>query len=279
MHVLIPGGSGLVGRSLISYLALKNYKISVLTHKKTVKKNLNFPDSIEVLKIGDPLPRVDAIINLAGARISTYPLTKSRLKTILSSRLDMIEYLYENYKDRDISKIHFLQASATGLYKSGNNAPYLCDENGDIDNNDYSFMCKSIERKASLHFSNVTFLRLGVVLGNGGGLVSLLKFIPRIKILGQTNYVPYILNQDLAYALELILTRKVFGTVNLCSDKYLKVNEVLSLAQKNHPKFTLKIPGLFLKLDKRGQLLLVNQKIKPQKLLIYGFNFSQTPIL
>ncbi len=268
MRVLIAGGSGLVGRTLAPYLLSKGFEVTVLTHRKKIKHNLNFKEEIKVVKIGDPLGDVDVIVNLAGERISTYPLTKRRIKTLLKSRLDVINFLKERYKHK-LSTIHFLQASATGIYVNTKKEEDLPKLSSCV----YSNMCKEIESAANKAFLNCSNLRLGVVVGNGGGIVSLLKFLPKIKFTHGDNCIPYIKNEDVALAIYKIITNKLTGNVNLCSNKYLSLNELLELCQKEHfgPKFL--IPKILLKLDKRGALLLPNQKIKPQKLLNLGINF------
>lgn len=265
MRILIPGGSGLVGSAAIPYLLSQGHDIMVLTHRKTVKNNLNFPSNIKVFKLGEPLPTTDAIINLSGAKISSLPLTKGRINTLLNSRLQIINYLKEAYTE-SCNKIFFLQASASGIYANG--------DNKNIANSIYSKLCQRIESETFTSFKHCASLRLGVVVGSNGGLVSLLRFLPKIQFIGAHNYVPYIKNEDLARALNFILTHALTGNIDLVSDKFLQVNELLSLCQKDHfgPKFY--IPKFVLKLDKRGALLLANQKILPQRLLDKGFNFT-----
>lgn len=268
MHILIPGGSGLVGSRLAIYLNNLGHNITVLTHRHRVKNNLNFPENIKVLKMGETLPDVECIINLAGERISTYPLSHSRINKLIDSRLNIINYL-KNYYQKTSSQILFLQASATGIYQNTHD-----ELDCPLADSIYSKMCQKIEAQAQKAFEHCTLLRLGVVVGQGGGLVSLLRFMPKIQFINAKNYIPYILNDDLAKAIALILEHKLTGNINLCSDKYLTVNELLSLCQNHHLKINFYLPKFILKLDKRGQLLLSDQKIKPQRLLDLGFKFS-----
>lgn len=268
MHILIPGGSGLVGSRLAVYLNSLGHQVYVLTHRQRIKNNLNFPIAIQVLKMGADLPEIDCIINLAGERISTYPLSSSRMNKLIDSRLNVINYL-KNYYQNKSSQILFLQASATGIYQNTH-----AEINCPIADNIYSKMCQQIEDQAQKAFAHCALLRLGVVVGQGGGLVSLLRFIPKIQFISARNYIPYILNDDLAKAIALIIEHKLTGKINLCSDKYLTVNELLSLCQNHHPRINFYLPKFILKLDKRGQLLLVDQKIRPQRLLDLNFKFS-----
>lgn len=268
MHILIPGGSGLIGSHLAVYLNSIGHQVYVLTHRQKIKNNLHFPNAIQVLKIGEALPDIDCIINLAGERISTYPLSRSRINKLIESRLNIINYLKNYYQDRS-SSILFLQASATGIYQNTH-----AEINCPIADNIYSKMCQQIEAQAQKAFEHCVFMRLGVVIGPGGGLASLLHFIPKIQFINAKNYIPYILNDDLAKAIALILEHKLTGEINLCSNKYLTVNELLSVCQNHHPNINFYLPKFILRLDKRGQLLLVDQKIRPQKLLELGFEFS-----
>ena len=268
MRILIPGGSGLVGSHLASYLNNLGHKVYVLTHRKKIKNNLNFPIDIKVLKMEEALPDIDCIINLAGESISAYPLSSSRINKLIKSRLNVINYL-NNYYHNKSSQIFFLQASATGIYQNTH-----IEINCPVADNIYSKMCQQIEAHAQKAFKHCTLMRLGVVIGQGGGLVSLLRFIPKIQFINAQNYIPYILNDDLAKAIALILEHKLTGEINLCSNKYLTVNELLSLCQNHHPNIKFYLPKFILKFDKRGQLLLVDQKIRPQRLLNLNFKFS-----
>src|SRR5574344_401466 len=269
MRILVSGGSGFIGRALVNRLLKSHHSVWVYTHKKNFINNLDFVKNVTVITNTDFFPDVDIIVNLSGEAIDKYPLTKSRLKKILSSRIDTLEILKNKYSNRLPN--HLLQASATGIYIQGKNI----DENSSIDNTVYSNLCYEIEKKAkNIPCTGVTLLRLGVVIGDNGGLVRNLKYLPRPYIIDGNNKVPYICLDDCVKAILFTIENKIYGPVNLCCDNFLNVNEILKLCK---PNSFLNIPCLkpLLKLDKRAQLLLTNQEITPKKLIENGFVFTK----
>ncbi len=271
MKILVAGGSGFIGRELITLLHKEEDTIFVYTHQKNVTNNLGFQKEITVLKADDEFPEVDVIVNLSGESIAEKRLTKSRLEEIQNSRLETIDLLSEKYAGNFPS--HFIQASATGIYKDNCQQ----DEKGELADNVYANICKAIENKAGelqvKHKTNISICRIGVVIGPGGGLVDNLKYMPRLYIIGGSNYIPYLSVNDCASAINHIITSKLYGIFNLCSDHFLTANQLLKLASSS--KFlTIPIPKLALKFDKRGELLLTNQRIIPKSLKENGFVFD-----
>lgn len=129
---------------------------------------------------------------------------------ILSSRLDTLNLLFEEYKLR-APKL-FIQASATGIYKD----KAQCDETGELGDNDYAKICKAIEDKALSFAKNSTFLyskiclaRIGVVVGRGGGLSQNLRFYQSFTLcLVTTPYLTFFL---------MILLKLLISSLTKCS--------------------------------------------------------------
>ena len=119
----------------------------------------------------------------------------------------------------------------------------------------------------------ISILRIGVVVGDGGGLVENLKYLPTLHLIGGSNYIPYLKISDCAKAIKLIIEKRIQGNINLCSDHYLTANELLKLSSSSK-HLTVPVPKFALKLDKRGELLLTNQRISPATLKENGFVFD-----
>ena len=99
MRILITGGSGFIGRELVTLLRKQNDTIFVYTHKKQITNNLGFSNDISILQASDDFPDVDVIVNLAGESIAQKRLSQKRLNEILKSRLDTIDLLAEKYAE------------------------------------------------------------------------------------------------------------------------------------------------------------------------------------
>ena len=284
MKILVCGGSGFIGRALCRNLIAQRHQVNIYTHisdvakilkKATFLRNIFGSPNFRLVNLYNEFPNVDVIINLSGESIAKKKLTLKRMDEILSSRLDTLDLLLEEYRLR-APKL-FIQASATGIYKD--NAD--CDETGELGDNDYAKICKAVEDKAlsfaknsTFRYSKICLARIGVIVGRGGGLSQNLRFLPKLHFIPGDNTIPYILLDDIVSAFNLIINKKISGPVNLCSDEDINLNKLISLCKPNSP-LTIPCPRKLLKLDKRGELLLADQKVKPSVLLENGFTFTK----
>ena len=284
MKILVCGGSGFIGRALCRNLIAQRHQVNIYTHisdvakilkKATFLRNIFGSPNFRLVNLYNEFPNVDVIINLSGESIAKKKLTDKRMDEILSSRLDTLDLLLEEYRLR-APKL-FIQASATGIYKD--NAD--CDETGELGDNDYAKICKAVEDKAlsfaknsTFRYSKICLARIGVVVGRGGGLSQNLRFLPKLHFIPGDNTIPYILLDDIVSAFNLIINKKISGPVNLCSDEDINLNKLISLCKPNSP-LTIPCPRKLLKLDKRGELLLADQKVRPSVLLENGFTFTK----
>lgn len=284
MKILVCGGSGFIGRALCRNLIAQNHQVFIYIHStnvKTIFKTSAFlkktfrSTNFRVVNVYNDFPNVDVIINLSGESIAKKKLTKDRLDEILQSRIDTIDLLLDEYRLR-APKI-FIQASATGIYKDN----VSCDETGELGDSVYAQICKAIEDNAlslaqisTFRYSKICLARIGVVVGRGGGLRQNLRFLPKTHFIPGDNTIPYILIKDIVSAFNLIINKKLSGPVNLCSDDYVSLNKLIELCKPYCP-IAIPCPRKILTLDKRGELLLADQKIEPKVLLENGFTFSK----
>ena len=284
MKILVCGGSGFIGRALCRNLIAQHHQVYIYTHIQDVKeilkkttflKNAFGSTYFRVVSVYSEFPNVDVIINLSGESIAKKKLTDKRMDEILSSRLDILDLLLEEYRLR--APRLFIQASATGIYKD----QASCDETGELGDNDYAKICKAIEDKAlsfaknsTFRYSKICLARIGVVVGRGGGLCNNLRFLPKLHFIPGDNTIPYILLDDIVSAFNLIINKKLSGPVNLCSDDYVTLNKLIALC-KPHCPIAIPCHRKLLELDKRGELLLADQKVRPSVLLENGFTFTK----
>ncbi|QQK79459.1 TIGR01777 family protein [Salicibibacter cibi] len=119
MHVVITGGTGLVGKALMDKLRSHDHFVSILTRNSQNKQNENNLQYIKWLSGNKPeqlLENVDAIVNLAGASISSR-WTKKHKARIKNSRIEATREclrLMENLTDGPPNV--FFSASAMGYY-------------------------------------------------------------------------------------------------------------------------------------------------------------------
>ncbi len=306
MQVLITGGLGFIGANLYVHLVRNGYTVFIYSHR-TRENAMDILSKHPVLKgyevplicDNETLPYCEIVVNLAGESIASNFLTAKRLKSILYSRLDMLSLLERAYAKKP--PLLLIGASATGVYKNGGYEKLLV-KRGDNENtgattlsslkvdsdfglneeaqtadNIYASLVRNIE-ESTRHCADTlgckcSLLRLGVVVGNDGGIVRMLKPLPRLHFLPGDNFVPHMLIDDTVSAIQHVIEKQLTGIVNMVSPLALRLNELMFLCQKN-AGFTVVVPRFGLYFDRRGGLLLCNQIVCPKRLLQSGFLFS-----
>ncbi|RYX84952.1 NAD-dependent epimerase/dehydratase family protein, partial [bacterium] len=117
-HILITGGTGLLGKPLTQLLLEKGYTVSHLSRKKgSNPKMKTFLWDVKQGKIDQNcIDGVDTIIHLAGAGIADSRWTDERKREIIESRTESIKLIYNllRYHPHQVKKV--ISASATGYY-------------------------------------------------------------------------------------------------------------------------------------------------------------------
>lgn len=285
MRILITGGTGLIGKAFIE--CFKNYKYTILT--RNIKKNLSinrvnnnfdFIDSLASLK---NLNNFDAVINLAGESIIDKRWTDKQKKIICDSRWQITQQLVELFKLSDKPPAVFISSSAIGIY--GNRGYDVVDENTSIKICDFpSKICFNWETIANnaKPYTRVVLIRTGIVLSTkGGALVKIalfFKFFLGRRIGDGKQYMSWIHLQDHINAIDYLLnTTDISGAVNLVAPEPQKNIDFTKQLAK-----TLKRPAIFIQpktflkiiLGEASCLLLDSQRVVPQKLIKYKFNFK-----
>ncbi len=126
MHVLITGGTGLIGQELSASLINGGHKVTVLS--RAPEKATNLPSGVNleqwntnVIQESVSLKDVEAIVNLAGESISEGRWTAKRKLSILESRMNAGKALVQAVNINIIKPRVVVQASAVGYYGSRGN--------------------------------------------------------------------------------------------------------------------------------------------------------------
>ena len=101
MHVLITGGTGLIGQALKQKLLFEGHRVSILS-----RSGGDFAwDVANTYFQPEALDGVDAVVHLAGAGIADKRWTEARKKELIGSRVDSSALL-----------IHALKTNSLMLY-------------------------------------------------------------------------------------------------------------------------------------------------------------------
>ena len=283
-NILITGGTGLVGRRLISLLLKEGYTVGVLSRRDVKLKNVqsflwtDFTVDIEALRFAD------VIVHLAGANVGEKRWTRNRKKEITNSRVATAELIRKGLFDNKIKIDAFICASAVGFYGEGAD-DVLTEKSSNVTKDFLSDVCEEWENKAQ-DFSSicrVASVRIGFVLDkNADGFKKLVKPV-RFGIgasLGTGNqYMSWIHLDDLVHIFLTVIKDDCFsGPVNACSPNPLTNSELTKKVARHlqKPLFMPNVPQIILRLllGEMADLALVGYRVFPKKLIDHGFTFQ-----
>jgi uncharacterized protein len=175
--ILITGGTGLVGKSLVQQLLQKNYEVIILTRKLTEtehQKNVSY--ALWNVKEGtidiEALKKADAIIHLAGAGVMDKKWNEVYKKEIEESRTQSSALLINTLRKIDHKVKVLVSASAIGWYGEDRIPNHYFTENEKADETFLGLVCKkweqSVETAEPLGI-RICKLRTGIVLSDDGG--------------------------------------------------------------------------------------------------------------
>lgn len=169
-RVVVAGGTGLVGRTLVRSLLDQGVRVQVLTRSP---QTLRLPAGASAhgwADLSSLLEGADAVINLAGEGIADGRWTASRKRALLQSRVDATALLVDAMGHCAQPPKALVNASATGFYGPRGEAPL--DEGAAPGSGFLAAVCQAWEESALAATAlgvSVAILRMGVVLASEGG--------------------------------------------------------------------------------------------------------------
>jgi hypothetical protein len=188
--LLVTGATGFVGRALVADLLRDGRRVIAWSRDARQAQALLGP-AVWVVESLDAIPpetRIDAIVNLAGARVLGRPWTAVRRRTLMDSRVGTTAALVALMRRLQQAPRVLASASAVGYYgASPAGSPFEpCDESSPPRPGQFqSDLCVAIEheaRRAEALGVRVVRLRFGVVLGQGGGAYPMQALAARLGL-------------------------------------------------------------------------------------------------
>jgi uncharacterized protein (TIGR01777 family) len=285
-HILLTGGSGLVGGDLTQLLLNKGYVVSHLSREAgNNPKVKTFLWNIHKGQIDEKcIDGVDTIVHLAGAGIADKRWTDKRKKEIIESRTKSIALIFGLLHSKPHQVKSVISAAATGYYNDRGDE-LLTEESKP--SNDFLGNCcvqweQAVDKGEELGLRVLKF-RTGVVLTDKGG--ALPKLAMPIKLgLGSPlgsgkQWVPWIHHQDVIdlyfYGIENVGLKGVYNMVapNPVTNKQLTKAVA---AQLHRPLWSPNVPAYALKLllGEMSTIVLGSSRVLAQKIEEAGFKFK-----
>ncbi len=261
MHVVIAGGTGFVGSALCEALRARGDRVTVLSRQGGPGR----------ITWQDPLPECDAVVNLCGEGILNRRWTPSFKKKIIDSRVRATRILVEKMG----GKGYLVNASAVGYYPEGGKAP--C---GEESGPGLGFLAQVCEQWEAAAQGNGAIIRMGVVLGKGGGTFRMLQRVFRAGLGGRIGSgeqgFPWIHLDDLVALFLFVLDRRLEGVFNGTAPDLVTNGEFTQMLGKEVGRWTLfGVPGWMLRLGlgERAEAVLGGAMVYPERTLKAGFVF------
>jgi uncharacterized protein (TIGR01777 family) len=283
-NVLISGATGFIGGHLVRRLIASGDSVIVYTRDADHALDRFGPHVRVVTNLDaiDANARIDAVVNLAGARILGLPWTRGRRHKLIESRVQTTRALVALCARLERPPRVFVSASAIGYY--GVRGDQRLDEQGTAQPIFQSQLCQKWEEAAIAAEgtgARVVRLRIGLVLGRDGGALPSLALPVRLglgAIIGNgKQWVSWIHIDDLTRLIEFVIDKpSMRGTINAVAPHaatHLQVQQ--TLARTLHRPMWMRIPAFVLRatLGEMSQLLVDGQRVVPRRALASGFVF------
>lgn len=284
MNILITGGTGFIGRALILRLRQDGHAVSAYvrnTNRALALLGADITLIADESSLSGAVQRADAVVNLAGEPLLGGRWTRAKLVLIRESRLGLTRTIANLLKMRSRNCV-LVSASAVGYY--GDTGERTLTENAESGDDFLAMLCSDWEsqaHKARDSRTRVVCMRIGVVLGRGGGALS--KMLPPFRLgLGGPvgsgkQFVSWIHLEDLT---ELILTaikdERYDGAINATGPEPVPFKALASaLGRALRRPAVIPVPAFVIKalFGKSSTVLLQGQRAIPARATELGFAF------
>jgi uncharacterized protein (TIGR01777 family) len=288
MNILIAGGTGLIGKQLTQSLISDGHTVVLLSRSAD---RLPQVQGIEAVTWdgkttngwAELINQVDAVVNLAGENIGSFPWTENQKKKFRDSRVSAGNALSKAVEDSSKRPTVFIQASAVGFY--GPRGEEEVDESASPGRDFSSKLCIDWEdssRKIEDLGVRRVIIRTGIVLAKKGGILEQMSLPVKLFVGGRMGDgeqgIPWIHIEDEVNAIiYLVGNTSARGVFNLSAPAPVSNAEFTKkIASVLHRPFWFHAPkkAIKLALGEMSTLLLNGQFIVPRKLLNLGFNFK-----
>jgi len=282
-HILIAGGTGLIGSRLTQLLIANGHKVSYLSRKPGNYHGITAYkwDPAKGMMDSKALDTVTHIVSLAGESIANGRWTKEFKEKVITSRLQAAKTIRNALLNNEHEVEAIVVASAIGFYGSEKNK--IFDEDDNVGVGFLSETTKQWEDAYNDMPTRTTLLRIGIVLDKDGGA------LPQMAMPVSFGIAPIIgsgkemmswihLNDLCTIFTSALFDDKYHGKINAVASNPVSHKEFMQTLKKVVCPYALTIPTpaalIRLILGEKSALVLDDTHVSNKKLLNLGFEFE-----
>jgi uncharacterized protein (TIGR01777 family) len=285
MNILVTGGTGMLGKKLISMLKENGMDVMILTTsqiKQNVKQKVFFWDIKRGIFPENLTQPIDVVIHLAGANVGAHRWNQRYKAEILESRTETSRFLLKKLKELKNLPKTYVTASGTDYY--ANPSSTLWRESDGAGHHFLAHVCRAWEAVAEewQKAGCITqVVRTPVILEKNEGFLKKMLMTKTIRVIPTTghpsNRLSWIHIQDLCRIYLHLMNQPASGVWNAVAPEHVSMKQLVDKIdfergiKSLHPN----IPCFILKamLGEMGTLACVNQIVSAEKLLGTGFRY------
>jgi hypothetical protein len=279
--VLVTGGTGFIGRHLVAALAARGWQVILWRHRSAIPLELKGTESVAALDEIPAARRIDAVVNLAGARILGPPWTAGRRRLLLESRIGTTDSLVQWLSRREQRPEVLVSASAVGYYGvRGEERVDECAPHQRVFQSDICRLWEESALRATQLGVRCVLPRFGVVLGADGGALPAFVLPARLGVAavmgtGRQGF-PWIHIEDAIGLILWLLRHDIGGPVNAVAPQLVSQRGFqAALCGVLRRPLWLRVPAwpVRVALGEMSQLLVDGQFVEPVRAREAGFTF------
>ncbi|MEK9996390.1 MAG: TIGR01777 family oxidoreductase [Halieaceae bacterium] len=280
MHVLMTGGTGLIGAATVTALKEQDATVTVLTRRPPA----DAPCVEYITSLSQCDGPVDAVINLAGAGLADRRWTRAYKQEILESRVALTGRLVDWMRAQSKPPGRLISASAIGYYGASEDGTFS--EEAPRGAGFSAELCRQWEDEAVCAQelgTAVTRLRLGVVFSSRGGALGKMTQANQLGVeswLGTgSQWLSWVHITDVVRAIQFVLERDMPAPVYNLVAPEAATHRTFAREVARHKGSVLRlgVPAFavrWLAGEMADELLLQGQRVVPARLLDDGFEFQ-----
>ena len=284
MNIIVIGATGFIGKVLIPKLLQDGHQVTAWV--RDPKKASGLPCLIEIVDFSDPqkmalkLTKKAVVINLAGEPIAQTKWTPEFKERFLNSRTLVTRNLVSALKlvPEGMRPKLLVNASAIGFY--GNRGDEILDEQSSYGEGYLAEVCRKWEAEAEVARSigvRTAILRIGIVLGRSGGMLS--KLLP-VRLGSGKQWISWIHVDDIVgMILHSIRNESVSGVFNAVAPEPVTQDQMNRVFSKQYhlpyfPIFAVPTTALKILTGELANVVLSSQRCTPKKMTELGYAFQ-----